>query len=180
MVKDFYQDKSFIEWQLKPAFNASLLSRHFEIQIMFRTRQHNGMVFSAASFSTLERLQLKVRTPAQLMKLSTTVMSLLISSVCKLQKCENFIIAFVQQNLSKQNLKYIYYKFLEWQCRRQQHKITWTKASWHFWQSTLTFENKHNYLILYHSKHLYVRFRRNCVFGTCRSQRYCKIVSSTS
>jgi len=63
MVKDFYRDDSFIEWELKQAFNDTTKStRHFEIQIMFRTRQTDGMVFSAASFSTLERIQLRVCT----------------------------------------------------------------------------------------------------------------------
>ncbi len=56
-------DESFMEWALKDAFNTSNTRKpttSSEIKIMFRTRQENGMIFSAASFSKMEHFKLQV------------------------------------------------------------------------------------------------------------------------
>ena len=58
---DFGSDASFIEWELLPAFNATLDPYSFSVMALFRTRQDGGMIFSAASHSRLEHLKVDVR-----------------------------------------------------------------------------------------------------------------------
>ena len=60
-VKDIETDEGFIEWQLKPDFNNTFLSpRAVALQLEYRSRQPDGMLFTASSFSKLEHLKLDV------------------------------------------------------------------------------------------------------------------------
>ena len=60
-VVDFGDSPSYMEWDLLPAFNDTLKENKDEtLHIMFRTRDPDGIIFSAASFSTLEHLKLEV------------------------------------------------------------------------------------------------------------------------
>ena len=61
-VRDFYEDGSYIEWDIQSRFNDTLSEFVSEFQMMFRTRQSNGMLFMATSFSTLEHLQIEVHS----------------------------------------------------------------------------------------------------------------------
>ena len=57
---DFASDVSYLEWQLKTAFNVSLNPYSFSVQALFRTRTDDGVIFSAASFSRLEHIKVDV------------------------------------------------------------------------------------------------------------------------
>jgi hypothetical protein len=56
--KTFATDTSFIQWAFKDSWQNS--TAIMNLQLMFRTRQENGIVFLAQSFSTLERIKVQV------------------------------------------------------------------------------------------------------------------------
>ncbi len=60
-VKDF-GDHSYIEWDFKEKFHQMLQSRPFntDIQLMFRTRQDNGLLFKVQNIQKSEYLILEV------------------------------------------------------------------------------------------------------------------------
>jgi len=47
-----------MEWGLSNSFNTSLSRDRNELQVMFRTRQENGVIFQASSFTKLEHIKL--------------------------------------------------------------------------------------------------------------------------
>ena len=47
-----------MEWGLAESFNNSQVHSANELQVMFRTRQENGVVFQASSFSKMEHVKL--------------------------------------------------------------------------------------------------------------------------
>ncbi|KAK2150770.1 hypothetical protein LSH36_390g02109 [Paralvinella palmiformis] len=65
-VGDFTSETSFIEWEIKELINTTFAPDSFEIThlgLQFRTRQDNGVIFEANSFSTLERIILEIWIP---------------------------------------------------------------------------------------------------------------------
>lgn len=60
-TKDYEGSVSFVEWELRPQFNASLDPKAIDIWLRFRTRTENGVLFLASSFSTLELIQIEVK-----------------------------------------------------------------------------------------------------------------------
>jgi len=72
-VGDFTSETSFIEWEIKELINTTFSPDSFEIThlgLQFRTRQDNGVIFEANSFSTLERIILEVRKPTRQLSLN--------------------------------------------------------------------------------------------------------------
>ena len=73
-VKDF-QDHSYIEWDFKESFHRMLEERPYttELQLMFRTRHDNGLLFKVQNIQKSEYMILEV---------SVTNNSILFSVVC--------------------------------------------------------------------------------------------------
>ncbi|ELU14775.1 hypothetical protein CAPTEDRAFT_226653 [Capitella teleta] len=58
---DSHDNPSFIEWKVKNQYNDTLTNiKDGALRLMFRTRETNGVIFMANSFSTLERYRLEV------------------------------------------------------------------------------------------------------------------------
>lgn len=61
MVKTFEDPNSYIEWRIENDFNSTEGSPFIsELQLMFRTRQDSGVLYTITSFSSLEHLRVKV------------------------------------------------------------------------------------------------------------------------
>jgi len=64
VVKEFESTDSYALWTPQPVYNTSVnvsSQKDAELSVMFRTRQTDGILFFAASFSRLEHAILEVK-----------------------------------------------------------------------------------------------------------------------
>ena len=59
-VRSLPSDKSFLQWDITASYNSTVNNASTQLQLLFRTRQADAVIFMASSFSTLERIMLEV------------------------------------------------------------------------------------------------------------------------